>query len=391
MTTEGKLHIEVAWDGATANAVAVQSSRPLQASRLAIGKPVQDAIDTIPLLFSVCGRAQGVAAVMAAEAALGIEVPGSLRAAQARLVFGEAIQEHLWRVLLDWPRQAGIQPRTQLMTELCAGIGQMAKPLVATGDWKMIGGGLDADYDDVWLAFSRVLKNVLRREVVGCDPARWLELDTQQELEAWYENTDTLAAQILRSFAQCARFGASKVAAMPSPDKVWLQEIAEAMRGDAAFSHQPNWQGAALETGALARQRQHPLLRALTATEGNSIFARMVARLIELMRLADAMHPASDNAGAGWIGSQPLGKGSGIAWVETARGLLMHRVASDGGRILDYRTIAPTEWNFHADGALIQGLRGMPAANEAAARSKAEWLVQSLDPCVAYEITVRRA
>ena len=328
---------------------------------------------------------------MAAEAALGIKVAGSLRAARTRLVFGEAIQEHLWRVLLDWPRQAGIQPRAQLMAELCAGIGQMAKPLIATGGWKTIGGSLDADYDDVWSAFSRVLKNVLRREVFGCDPARWLELDTQQELEAWYKNTDTLAAQILRSLAQCARFGASKVAAMPSPNKVWLHGIAEAMREDTAFSHQPNWQGAALETGALARQRQHPLLSTLTASEGNSIFTRMVARLIELMRLADAMHPVSDNAHAGWIGSQSVDKDSGIAWVETARGLLTHRITSDGGRILDYRTIAPTEWNFHADGALIQGLRGMPAANEATARSKAEWLAQSLDPCVAYEITVRHA
>lgn len=389
MTMEGKLHIEVAWDGATTNAVAVQSSRPLQASRLTLGKPVQDAIDTIPLLFSVCGRAQAVAAVMAAEAALGIKVAGSLHAARARLVFGEAFQEHLWRVLLDWPRQAGIQPRAQLMTKLFAGISQMARPLVATGGWKTIGGGLDADYDDVWPAFSRVLKNVLHSEVFGCDPARWMELDTQQELEAWYEGTDALAAQILRGLAQCARFGASKVAAMPRPDGIWLLEIAGAMQEDAAFSHQPNWQGAALETGALARQRQHPLLQTLTATEGNSVFARVVARLIELMRLADAMHPASDNAGAGWIGSQPLGKGSGIAWVETARGLLVHRITSDGGRILDYRTIAPTEWNFHADGALVQGLRGMLAANEATARSKAEWLVQSLDPCVAYEITVQ--
>ena len=98
-----------------------------------------------------------------------------------------------------------------------------------------------------------------------------------------------------------------------------------------------------------------------------------------------------DKLCAGWIGSQSLGKGVGIAWVETARGLLMHRVASDGSRIIDYRTIAPTEWNFHANGALVQGLRGMPAASGAVARSKAEWLVQSLDPCVAYEIRVQQA
>lgn len=382
MTTEGKLSISVNWDGATVNAVAVQSSRPLQASRLTIGKPVQDAIDTMPLLFSVCGRAQGVAAVMAAEAALGIEVAGKLRASRARLILGEAIQEHLWRILLDWPREAGMQP----MTEQYIGIGRAAKPLLATGGWKTIGGGPDADYDDAWLAFSRMLKDILHREVFGCDPARWLELDTQQGLEAWYEDTDTLAAQILRGLAQCARFGTSNVATMPSPDRIWLQEIAEAMQKDAAFSCQPNWQGAALETGVLARQWQHPLLQALMAAEGNSVFARMVARLVELAHMAET----ADNA-SGWIGSQSLGKGVGIAWVETARGLLMHRTASDDGRVLDYRVVAPTEWNFHANGALVRGLCGTVATNEAAARSKAEWLVQSLDPCVAYEITVRHA
>jgi coenzyme F420-reducing hydrogenase alpha subunit len=84
-----------------------------------------------------------------------------------------------------------------------------------------------------------------------------------------------------------------------------------------------------------------------------------------------------------------LGNGAGIAWVETARGLLMHCVAGNGGRVLDYRVVAPTEWNFHANGALVQGLRGMTAASANEAMSKAERLVQSLDPCVAYEITVR--
>lgn len=390
MTTEGKLRIDVAWDGATVNAVTVQSSRPLQASRLTIGKPLQDAVDTIPLLFSVCGRAQGVAAVMAAEAALGTEVTGKLRAARMRLVLGEAIQEHLWHILLEWPRETGIQPRMQPMTELYVGIVRAAKPLLATGGWKTIGGGLDADYDDAWLAFSRMLKNILHREVFGCDPARWLELDTQQELEAWYGDTGTVAAETLRNIEQCSRFGASKVAAMPSPDRMWLQEIAEAMQKDASFSCQPSWQGAALETGVLARQRKHPLLQALMAAEGNSVFARMLARLVELAHLVEPVRMDGTMGGVGcWAGSQPLGKGAGIAWVETARGLLVHRAASDGARMLDYRTIAPTEWNFHADGALAQGLCGIAAASEDEARCKAEWLVQSLDPCVAYEITVQ--
>lgn len=387
VTPEGKLRIDVAWDGATVSAVAVQSSRPLQASRLTIGKPLQGAVDTMPLLFSICGRAQGVAAVMAAEAALGIEVTALLHAARMRLVTGEAIQEHIWRILLDWPRLMAMQAHMQPMTKLCVGISQMAKPLLTAGGWKTIDGRLDAGHDDAWASFSRLLKDFLRGEIFGCDPEQWLELDTREKLEAWYENTDTPAAQILHKLAQCARFGACKVTTMPSPDGQWLQEIAKAMCEDPAFPYQPDWRGAALETGVLARQRQHPLLQALMGTEGNSVFVRTVARLVELSRLAGAT-PA-DGTG-NWAGHHPLGNGMGIAWVETARGLLMHCVAGDGGRVLDYRVVAPTEWNFHANGALVQGLRGMAAASTTAAGSKAEWLVQSLDPCVAYEIAVRQ-
>lgn len=391
MTAEGKLRIGVTWDGATVNAVAVQSSRPLQASRVVIGKPVQDAVSTIPLLFSACGRAQGVAAVMAAEAALGAPVEGPSHMARMRLVLGEVIQEHLRHILLDWPRQAGMQAHVQAMAELCAGIGHAAKPLLAMHGWQTIGGRPEARHDEAWTAFPHMLGDFLRREVFGCGPAQWLELGTPQELEAWLGNARTAAAQILRNLARHGRFGASGVAAMPGPDGIWLQEIATALRKDMAFSHRPNWQGEALETGALARQLRHPLLQALAAAEGHSVFTRMVARLIELARLADTMRLIADDPCTGWIGSRPAGRHAGIAWVETARGLLLHRVASDDRRILDYRTIAPTEWNFHANGALVQGLRGIAAASADAARSRAEWLAQSLDPCVAFEVTVRHA
>lgn len=379
---EGKLHIDVVWDGAV-NAVAVRSSHPLLASRLMVGKLLQDAVSTVPLLFSVCGRAQGVAAAMAAEAALGMEADGSLHAARMRLILGEAVQEHLWRILLDWPRQAGMQPAVQPMTELCAIIARAAKPLLATGDWKTIGGKPVADSDEVWLILSRALNEFLHREIFGCDPALWLGLETQEELDAWCSNTDGLAAKILRGLAQHIRFGASSVAAMPRPDEIWLREASRAMQMDPKFSQQPNWHGSALETGVLARQQKQSLLKALTETAGNSVFVRAVARLTELARLA------SNSDCAAWTGALTLNANEGIAWTETARGLLMHRIVTDGAHVLHYQIVAPTEWNFHADGALVQGLRGMLAASEAAARNMTEWLVQSLDPCVAYEITVR--
>lgn len=394
MTTEGNLHIEAVWDGKAVTAAAVRSSRPLQASRLLQGKPAQDAVDTVPRLFGICGRAQGVAAVMAAEAALGVAVSDAVIEARRRLVLGEIINEYLWRVLLDWPLQAGVLPCVQEMAAMRANLARMLKPLLATGGWKAVGGSSVADTDGAWLAFIQSLQDFLRREVLGCDPARWLALDTPEALEAWSADTQVLAAKTLRGFSQSGRFGAGSVALMPPPDEAWLRESAETMR-DAAFAQQPEWRGAPLETGALARQRQRPLLKALTAAEGHSVFARAVARLIELAQLA------TDDGRASWFGSLSLSSGmvgngagrndEGLGWVETARGLLMHRIAIDGGSVAQYRIAAPTEWNFHANGPLVQGLRGMSAASAEDARSRAQWLVQSLDPCVACEIAVRRA
>jgi Ni,Fe-hydrogenase I large subunit len=74
-----------------------------------------------------------------------------------------------------------------------------------------------------------------------------------------------------------------------------------------------------------------------------------------------------------------MGQGQAIAWCEMARGLLLHWVQLDPqGRVEDYRVLAPTEWNFHADGALAHALTALPAHDTAAA-----WcLAAAYDPCV---------
>ena len=380
MAAEGKLYIEVDWNGTEVTGSYIRSCRPLQASRLMVGKLVQDAVDTVPLLFSLCGRAQGVAAVMAIEAAIGAKVPDPVRLVRRRLVLGEMLQEHLWGILFDWFGE----PRVRSLVEMRGMIDRAVKPILVAGGWKEIGGGQVADTDDAWSALFQALNDFLDPNVFGCNPAQWLELDTQAALEGWYKEANVPVAGFMGSQSLSSRFGASDVAAMAWPDEEWLRQAARSMHGDPKFSQRPNWNGAAMETGALARQLQHPLLQALTAAEGNSVFARMVARLIELARLA------TDKESALWGGSLCLGKGVGIAWVETARGLLMHRVATDGARILSYQIVAPTEWNFHPHGALIQGLPGTPATSEEAARSRTDLLAKSLDPCVAYEITVHR-
>jgi len=78
--------------------------------------------------------------------------------------------------------------------------------------------------------------------------------------------------------------------------------------------------------------------------------------------------------------------GDGISWVENARGLLLHRVRLDELRVTHYGIVAPTEWNFHPEGALVSDLTGAPAADRANVEQRAIRLVHSLDPCVACRV-----
>jgi len=76
--------------------------------------------------------------------------------------------------------------------------------------------------------------------------------------------------------------------------------------------------------------------------------------------------------------------------VQTARGVLLHLARIDDDRIDDYRIVAPTDWNFHPDGALARGLFGLEADDAAALVQRAGLAALALDPCVAFRIEVAR-
>ena len=149
---------------------------------------------------------------------------------------------------------------------------------------------------------------------------------------------------------------------------------------DPEFARQPTWRGAPAETGALARLQSDPLIGAADA-------ALRVARAGPLRRT-----PARARAAAGRpqhgaaVGVRALPSGGGIAWVENARGLLIHQVRLAQDRVRTYRIVAPTEWNFHPGGALASALLGCPAHDLEAVKRRATLLVNSLDPCVACHV-----
>ena len=62
VTIEGELVVRLAWDGRRVRGVRIRSTRPFAAARVLGGKTGAEAAAMVPLLFSICGRAQGAAA-----------------------------------------------------------------------------------------------------------------------------------------------------------------------------------------------------------------------------------------------------------------------------------------------------------------------------------------
>ena len=107
----------------------------------------------------------------------------------------------------------------------------------------------------------------------------------------------------------------------------------------------------------------------------------MSARWLELVELAAADVEVAGQGRATLLasGALHLGTGQALAWCEMARGLLLHWVRLDvAGAVQDYRVLAPTEWNFHPEGALAQTVAALPVDDVTAART----LAAAYDPCV---------
>jgi coenzyme F420-reducing hydrogenase alpha subunit len=206
-----------------------------------------------------------------------------------------------------------------------------------------------------------------------------------EQLDAWLSAGRTTSARMLATLRfSDAGFGQSDVPLLPPFDAVAARRFAAALLQDDELSRTPSWQGRPAETGALARRADDALVAQVVAAFGRSAFARFVARLRDFAALLAGT--AAPRAGAA-----TLDRNRGLAWLENARGLLVHLAELANGTVTRYRIVAPTEWNFHPEGALAAGLAGTDFPSEPDLRRRVQVLVQSLDPCVACRVEVAHA
>jgi hypothetical protein len=386
VTIEGNLTVRVAWDGRQVRDVSVRSMRPFAIARVLFDRTPAEAAAMVPRLFSVCGGAHAAAAAGALDAALVHRLePGRVTARELTPVL-EAVQEHSWRLLIDWPKAMGHTAGTAPV----AAAGHAIAPVLARLVAALPPGGDTVDAPRTLDGLAPALDQ-LADDVYGMTGAEWLALQEPAALDAWMDRGATLPAVLLRElYAQSPSLGASDVGLMPAATRdALLATVVPALRLDPGFVRAPVWGGVPVETGALARQRAHPLVAALHARDGNAVTTRMAARLTELAALLERLR----NAGT-YVAEPPavrghaLGEREGLAAVETAGGLLLHRVRLDAGNVARYDIVAPTEWNFHPSGALARGLAGLGAGDEATLVRAVRIAVQALEPCVPCHVEI---
>ena len=358
MNPEGELVVRLGLKANRVHSVNIASSRVALPERMTRGRSADEVARTLPLLFSICARAQAAAAAGALDAARGRTPDAAIQQQRAAGVRREAIVELLTRLLIDWPRVMGAVPDVSSVARA-----RQALPAQALTTWR----------------------DIARERIYGVAPEGWIANATLAALESWTAAAETLPARLFGQLQQeSADLGRSDVRTMPVATLEALLPLLVRLADDPNFSQSPDWLGCPVETGALARYAEHALVAAYVDRHSNTVAARMLARLVELAALLSE----GDEPGLPSVRQHAFAPGMGIGLAETARGLLLHHAEVNEGQVTRYRIVAPTEWNFHPDGALARGLRERHVDGPEKACRETQVLVQALDPCVACTVEV---
>ncbi len=368
MNAHSGLRIAARWRDGRIAGVVIDNARP-QAARALLGLPAAEACARVPTLFSVCRMAQGIAARLACAAARGEEGAVPVTPISVAAQPAEMIQEHLWRLLLDWPAAVGFAPRRAEFVHWLRTLralppdGAQAAVAVELADW------LAREWPD-GAAAAMV-------EDCGAPPSRTPDAETLIATFAAVLCDDPAAASAGEDHwlpRQAASAWATALEVVPSSQ----------------FCLHPTLGGVARETGALERQRHTPLVASLL-DRGRHVAARYFARVVDLLDCTHSLVAGASVDSDPGFDAAPLPGGGGIARVETARGTLLHAARIDDGRIADYAIVAPTEWNLHPAGPMVRELVDRAFEDPAAALRHVHRLALSLDPCVAFEVSLHGA
>lgn len=390
MRIEGQLHIDIYPSACADERVSIASSRPLGLSRALIGQTADAAVRTLPLLFSICGMAQGAAAVEAAGRAMGTIPDAGTQMARQLLVLTEAAREHLIHAVIEWSKQTGTKPGDATTLSILRATEALRSAIDPHRTCLTLGATTVLDTSKIVAAVS-ALQQLIEDLVLGETAETFLARERLTDLLDWSQKRST-PAQTLIAHVQARNWadaGAVETALLPDLSN---EPLTATLLGDSGqhFAAHPAWRGQPHETTAFGRQAQRPLIENIIRSCGSGLMARLTARIVELAALPGQLkdcarcQPAQEPP---CIASHSPSRGIGIAHIEAARGRLIHAAEIEGGIVRRYAIVAPTEWNFHSDGIAKRALTGIADQFDDVAQV-AGLYVSALDPCVNASVRV---
>ncbi len=373
----------------------ITCQRPLSAGQMMQGRPLSQCPVLVKTLFALCGQAHYQAARQACEEAAGIRPAPALRDQQHLLVTAEALGEHLRKLLLEWPMLLGLPAAAKPSMAVLAPLFQGLKGLPQQAEQKA--------FAPLHALLTQDVQALLVGETRETEEALLSDLD---QFRAWAQRGASPMAVVFRTLLSTegwAAFGACRLQPFSLQDQGDLESLLRALAEDSGedLCRQPDIAGSPREVGAVARLRAHPLLGQIVESYGPGLLYRLTARFLESFLFRDKLiqglrawpaqrpAPKSEHGGAGG-GSGEKTEGIGCAAIETARGLLIHRVEMQQAVVRRYQILAPTEWNMHPKGAVAEACqalecRGLSGLSVTQAMT---WVIESLDPCVPYHLTI---
>lgn len=338
----GQLRVEVRLRDGCIESVESILQRPLpQISRLLVGQSPEQALARLPLLFALCAGAQQVAAVRALEQASGWQPVAEVEHGRTRLSELELLRESLLRLVQDWQLPIPAE-RLRCLLKLCQRGIALLQPLCAMGAAPQASDGRLAD-------------------ILGELAENWRTLDLPS-------TGDWLRPRLQRWRGQA--LGGPLPAVFDPLDIPSLLERLRAGEGEAIIVGQPRI------TGPVA----------FVDGEGPAMLqiAQRVAALLLRAGQAATGQPTLPPVAENLLAEE------GVGLAQTARGWLLHRVRLLAGRVAGWQLLAPTDWNFHADGLLRRQLQGIQVP-EGECEALLRELILSADPCVAFEVKIVHA
>ncbi|MFY0678525.1 MAG: nickel-dependent hydrogenase large subunit [Neptuniibacter sp.] len=371
----GQLNIKIKWQEGIVEQVDLTSSRPQKVTSLFNGKLLLDLLNLIPMLYSLCGIAQKVAALRAAESALDIKVSPEVDQGRNLLVQAETARELGLRLFTDWyPDERGV--KAELMKWFA---------------------GVKDDYD-----WALQLNPVSSRSVNPADVADKLHAILEPVLskkpdsgttenaedDIWESSVLQSLKPELESFFSRSQLVELKRGCpdLDIEDPTSQHKIAESLKSSKAyqFCAAPEINGEKFESSVYTRSLRFNKLKNKEFNGG------VKALLFRLNALECMLRSMPEQIKSGSKSSLIYSDVTGMGIVQAARGVLIHHMELDGHSvsdsvITDYKIVAPTEWNFHPQGTFVKMLEGSRVSLEQLP-ILVESLIRLIDPCVGWQL-----